>query len=314
MKVVASTGREDIAVVYVGEFDDGKCVEFVEALSPPKPRHQKWVLLLSTLYGCPVGCQMCDAGGYYHGTVSKDDLFAQIDYMVRKRYPDGAVPSQQFKIQFARMGEPSFNPAVLDILEELPSRYHAPGFMPSISTIAPNGTDRFFDRLARIKQHMYSGGNFQMQFSIHTTDEELRDEVIPVKKWGFARIAEYGEQFYEVGDRKVTLNFALAEDMPVDPTILKQYFDPALFLVKITPLNPTYRARDHGLTSYIDPNRDVNGYKVVDDLREAGYQVIVSIGEMEENYIGSNCGQYVRKHLEASERITLGYTYPLYGK
>ena len=314
MKVVASTGREDIAVVYVGEFDDGKCVEFVEALSPPKPRHQKWVLLLSTLYGCPVGCQMCDAGGYYHGTVSKDDLFAQIDYMVRKRYPDGAVPSQQFKIQFARMGEPSFNPAVLDILEELPGRYHAPGFMPSISTIAPNGTDRFFDRLARIKQHMYSAGNFQMQFSIHTTDEELRDEVIPVKKWGFARIAEYGEQFYEVGDRKVTLNFALAEDMPVDPTILKQYFDPALFLVKITPLNPTYRARDHGLTSYIDPNRDVNGYKVVDDLREAGYQVIVSIGEMEENYIGSNCGQYVRKHLEASERITLGYTYPLYGK
>jgi len=314
MKVVASTGREDVAVVYVGEFDNGKCVEFVEALSPPKLRHQKWILLLSTLYGCPVGCQMCDAGGYYHGTVSKDDLFAQIDYMVRKRYPNGDVPSRQFKIQFARMGEPSFNPAVLDILEELPSRYHAPGFMPSISTIAPNGTDLFFDRLARIKQHMYCGGNFQMQFSIHTTDEELRDEVIPVKKWSFARIAEYGEQFYEVGDRKVTLNFALAEDMPVDPIILRQYFDPDLFLVKITPLNPTYRARDHGLTSYIDPNRDVNGYKIVDDLREAGYQVIVSIGEVEENYIGSNCGQYVRKHLEASERITQGYTYPLNGK
>ena len=42
---------------------------------------------------------------------------------------------------------------------------------------------------------------------------------------------------------------------------------------------------------------------------DAGYQVIVSIGEVEENYIGSNCGQYVRKHLEAIDQILDGYTY-----
>jgi 23S rRNA (adenine2503-C2)-methyltransferase len=311
MKVIASTGREDIAMVYIAELKQGKLVEFVEAVQPPIPRDKKWVLLVSTMYGCPVGCAMCDAGGFYHGKVSKEDIFAQIDYMVRKHYPDGIIPSQQFKIQFARMGEPSFNLEVLDVLEELPQRYDVPGFMPSISSIAPNGTETFFERLLEIKKRKYSGGNFQFQFSIHTTDEEVRDQIIPVKKWDFAKMAAYGQRFYEEGDRKVTLNFALAKEMPVDPQILLNYFTPDKFLIKITPLNPTYKATEQNLSSYIDPHNEGEEYHLVRDLEAAGYRVIVSIGEVEENYIGSNCGQYVRRHLESVEQIEGGYTYSL---
>ena len=311
MKVIASTGREDIAMVYIAELEQGKLVEFVEAVQPPIPRDKKWVLLVSTMYGCPVGCAMCDAGGFYHGKVSKEDIFAQIDYLVRKHYPDGVIPSQQFKIQFARMGEPSFNLDVLDVLEELPQRYDVPGFMPSISSIAPNGTETFFERLLEIKKRKYSGGNFQFQFSIHTTDEEVRDKIIPVKKWDFAKMAAYGQRFYEEGDRKVTLNFALAKEMPVDPQILLNYFTPDKFLIKITPLNPTYKATEQNLSSYIDPHNEGEEYHLVRDLEAAGYRVIVSIGEVEENYIGSNCGQYVRRHLESVEQIEGGYTYSL---
>ena len=311
MKVIASTGNEKVAMVYIAELGDGQLVEFVEAVQPPHPRETKWVLLVSTMYGCPVGCLMCDAGGHYHGKVSKEDIFAQVDFLVRKRYPDGRVPAQQFKIQFARMGEPSFNLEVLDVLEELPARYDVPGFMPSISTIAPRGVDRFFERLLEIKRSKFSGGRFQFQFSIHTTDEKLRDQIIPVKKWSFARMAAYGEEFFESGDRKVTLNFALARDMPVDPAVLREHFDPAKFLIKITPLNPTHQARQSGLSSYIDPKQASQDYEVVQALQGVGYQTIVSIGELEENYIGSNCGQYVRKHLAAARLIEDGYTYPV---
>ena len=311
MKVIASTGREDIALVYIAELEDGKLVEFVEALQPPLPREMKWVLLVSTMYGCPVGCAMCDAGGFYHGKVSKEDIFAQIDFLVRRHYPDGVIPSQQFKIQFARMGEPSFNLDVLEVLEELPQRYDVPGFMPSISTIAPHGTETFFERLLEIKKRQYSGGHFQFQFSIHTTDQKVRDQIIPVKKWDFARMAAYGNRFYEEGDRKVTLNFALAKEMPVDPEILLQHFTPETFLIKITPLNPTYKATEKNLSTYVDPNDQDKKYQLVRDLEKAGYRVIVSIGEVEENYIGSNCGQYVRRHLDAEECIEDGYTYHL---
>lgn len=311
MKVVASAGKEDVAMVYIVELDGGKLVECVESIQPPLPREQKWVLLVSTMFGCPIGCKMCDAGGFYHGKPTKDQIFDQLDFLVRNRYPNGRIPSKQFKIQFSRMGEPSLNPAVPDVLDELPDRYHAPGLMPSISTVAPAGARRFFEQLIDIKRSIYSGGQFQFQFSIHTTDTNLRDEIIPVKKWRFDEMAAYGERFFMPGDRKITLNFALAHGAPVEPGILLQYFDPSRYLIKITPLNPTYRAAQNRLSSYIDPYRQSQGYEIVDALRDAGYEVIVSIGEVEENRIGSNCGQYLRTHLSTHEPIEGGYTYQL---
>ncbi len=311
MNIIASTGKEEVAIVYIAEFGEGKRIELVESLQPPIPREEKWVLLVSSMFGCPVECIMCDAGGYYHGKLSKDELLAQIDYLVYKRFPDGNIPSRQFKIQFARMGEPSLNPAVLDVLEELPQRYQAPGLKPSVSTVAPCGTNRFFRRLLDIKNALYSGGNFQFQFSLHTTDPALRDQIIPVKKWSFDEMAEYGEQFYAPGDLKITLNFALAESYPLDPQVLLRTFNPQKYLVKITPLNPTYKASRNNLNTYIDPHAQGAVYPKVQALQEAGYDVIVSIGEVEENYIGSNCGQYLRKHMESAEPLGSGYTYPV---
>ena len=134
-------GNEDIAMVYIVETDSGHLVECVESVQPPLPREKKWVLLVSTMFGCPIGCLMCDAGGYYHGKPTKDEIFSQIDFLVDKRFPDRKIPCEQFKIQFARMGEPSLNLQVLDVLQELPERYQAPGLMPSISTVAPAGTE-----------------------------------------------------------------------------------------------------------------------------------------------------------------------------
>jgi 23S rRNA (adenine2503-C2)-methyltransferase len=311
VKVIASTGNEDVAMVYVVDVGDDKLVECVESVQPPIPREDKWVLLVSTMFGCPIGCSMCDAGGHYQGKPTKDQILSQIDFLIKKRYPSGIIPAKQFKIQFARMGEPSLNPNVLEVLEELPARYKAPGLMPSISTVAPHGTHEFFEQLLKIKYEKYSGGHFQFQFSIHTTEESLRDHLIPVKKWSFQEMAAYGDRFYAPGDRKVTLNFALAKDMPVNPAVLLAHFTPDKFLIKITPLNPTYRAMENSLSSYIDPHVEDIGYEVVEQLEKAGYQVIVSIGEVEENYIGSNCGQYIKRHLAATEPIQDGYTYSI---
>ena len=310
MKIIASTGNEDIAMVYIVDLNDDRLVECVEAVQPPIPREDKWVLMVSTMCGCPVGCAMCDAGGLYRGKLSADEVFAQIDFLVKQRYPDFSIPSKQFKIQFARMGEPALNLALLDVLDQLQDRYDAPGLMPSFSTIAPAGREEFFERLLQIKQEKFAEGQFQFQFSIHTTDIEHRDEIIPVRKWGFDEMAAYGNRFYQPGDRKITLNFALAQDMPLEPDVLRNYFDPETFLIKITPLNPTYRAQDNGLSSYVDPlsqGRDED--PIVEGLRKAGYQVIVSIGEVEENYIGSNCGQYVQQHLKGKLGLDGGYTY-----
>ena len=52
-----------------------------------------------------------------------------------KRFPDKKIEVKKCKIQFTRMGEPTFNPAVLAVLEELPQRYNIPGLIVSLSTI-----------------------------------------------------------------------------------------------------------------------------------------------------------------------------------
>ncbi len=310
MKIIGSAGNPDIAMVYVAEFPGG-LIECVEAVQPPVPREDKWVLMISTLFGCPIACQMCDAGGHYLGKLTKNEMLDQIKFLIQQRYPDGFVPSKQFKIQFARMGEPALNLAVLDMLETLPDDINAPGLMPSLSTIAPHGTDEFFDRMIEIKDQIYPRGKFQFQVSIHTTDQKLRDKLIPVKKWDFEKISQFGNKYYHQGDRKITLNFALAENSPVDPQVLMKYFDPARFLIKITPLNPTYQAISTGLKSFIDPENKLDVYPELVAIQDAGYQVILSIGEQEENQIGSICGQYVQKHLLENSDLSGGYTYQM---
>lgn len=311
MKVIASTGKEEIAIVYILELDNGKLVECVESVQPPFPRLEKWVLIVSTLFGCPIGCAMCDAGGYYQGKPTAEEILAQIKFLVNRRFSDGVIPCKQFKIQFARMGEPALNPAVLDVLEMLPDLYKVPGLIPSISTIAPASSMDFFERLLEIKRLYYSHGRFQFQFSLHTTDAQLRDQIIPVRKWSFAEMSAYGERFYDSGDRKITLNFALACHAPLEADVLKEYFSPQKFLIKITPINPTYRAVKNHLTSRIDAHTPDARDQVVDMLRSAGYEVILSIGNVEENQVGSNCGQYLRAHLHAYEKMGDSYTYPL---
>jgi len=307
MKVLAKTGREDIAMVYLAETTTGKLIEFAESLQPPLPIERKWVLTISTLYGCPVGCRFCDAGGWYEGRISKDDIIAQIDFLIKKRFLNNHVYVEKFKIQFARIGEPSYNPYILEVLDSLVSLYDAPGLIISFSTIAPNNTDNFFKKLIEIKNKNYVG-RFQFQYSLHTTDEKLRDWLIPMKKWTFKTMSEYGKSFYKEGDRKITLNFALADGMPVDPNILLKYFPPNLFLIKVTPINPTHRATRNRMISML-PHHEKS--EIFTKLRNAGYEVILSIGESEENLIGSNCGQYITAYKKTGELIEGGYTYPL---
>ncbi len=294
MEIVAKYGRDDLAILYIAQ-EDGKFIEFVESLQPPVPRDMKWVLILSTMYGCPVKCSMCDAGTYYHGKISYDVMYKQIDYMVSKRYPDRTIPAEKFKIQFARMGEPALNPDVLDVMRKLPELYNAPGLMPCISTIAPSNANKFMDEMLEIKNDLYPNGHFQLQFSIHSTEEDVRKKVIPYKIWTLEEIAAYGEAFWQKGDRKITLNFAAEKGNPLDPDRLLEVYDPKKFFIKITPINPTEIAKAHSLQSMISPETGEFAKQKIKAIQDKGFDVLLSIGELEENHIGSNCGQHALK-------------------
>jgi len=197
------------------------------------------------------------------------------------------------------MGEPSFNTNVLKVLEGLKEKYKFSKVLPSLSTIAPKGVDNFFENLLEVKDKQFKNGNFQFQISLHSTDEKARDWLIPIPKMSFNEIVKLSNRFYKKGDLKITLNFALAKGMPFEPNVISKHFSPEKFLIKITPLNPTYEASKNRLTSLVRSNKKP---PFVDDLNQRGYDVILSIGEPEENRIGSNCGQYVLKHFKEKNK------------
>ncbi len=293
--LISTQGREDLALLHLGRTRDGSIIEFVESLQPPLPREQKWVLILSTLKGCPVGCQICDAGGDYAGRLSSAEILAQIEVMVLSRFPTREISIPKFKIQFARMGEPALNDAVLEVLHQLPQRWLAPGLMPCLSTVLPVKREGFFAELTELKNALYPHGHFQLQFSLHTTDWQRLQVLIPYPVLSFSQAAKVGEQFFQSGDRKIGLNFAVAQGIPVEAEVLTAFFNPAIFLIKLTPLNPTLRGHTHGLQSQINPHTGEGAQELIARLQEAGYEVILSLGEPEEDQIKSNCGQFANR-------------------
>jgi len=297
-EIVHRTGEDELAEVFIGRLDDGALIEFVESVQPPVSREEKLVLIVSNLKGCPVDCPICDAGGSYAGRLTADELMAQIDFLIGRRFPDRRVPVPKLKIQFARMGDPAFNDAVLDVLEDLPRRFDAPGLMPCISTIAPAGREAWFERLLDIKESLYRDGRFQLQFSLHATDEATRQVMVPARTWTFEEIASYGERFMTSGDRKVTLNFAPAARYPFEPERLITLFSPDVFLIKLTPINPTRSSGEAGLTGLIDPADSTTADALVERFRACGYDTLLSIGELRENEISSNCGMYISTFTE----------------
>ncbi len=306
MELLGKYGKEDLAILYIAKQED-KIVEFVESLQPPIPRKEKWVLVISTMYGCPVGCLMCDAGEYYHGNVPKEGMLEEIDYMVRARFPEGKIPIGKFKVQFARMGEPSLNKAVLEALKELPKIYDAPGLMPCISTIAPNGGEDFLNELISVKDEYYPNGNFQLQFSIHSTDENVRHKWITKNIWSLEEISKYGEKWFKEGDRRITLNFAVAADSIIDPEVIFKHFNPSKYWIKLTPVNPTSKAQRNKLKSGITEENS-EFFPLVKSFRERGFDAEISIGEWEENDIGTNCGQFATKYINGEVGIKESYT------
>ena len=293
MRLVASSGNPDLAMVHVAEDDQGRRLEFVDSIQPPRTRDEKWVVIVSTMYGCPVGCQMCDAGGGYQGKVDADGMLWQVQTAVKERFENGGPRTDMLKVQFARMGDPGLNEAVLDALVGLRGLYPGTNVVASVSTVGPVVAREFIERLRDVKDEHYPDGRFQLQFSIHSTDPEVRRRLCPVRTLSFDEMAEIGARFRTNGDKRVTLNFCLIEGVPIDPAVVRRHFDPEHFLIKLTPLNPTTRAERAGLVSLIEKNREEAAKDYIEGFREQGFDVLLSIGEYEENQIGSNCGQYL---------------------
>lgn len=298
MQVLGSSGREDVAEIFVARFrgEDGPVLEFVDGLDTRYKREEKWIVNVSTQFGCPVNCIFCDAGGEYKGNCSVEEMLAQADYVLQ-RHKGLAQQCGKLKVHFARMGEPALNDNVIEAMRALPTLTeleNAKALWCCVPTTAPRGRNRWFDNLKEMKDELYHG-RFQLQFSVNSTDEAERDRLMPHPHLTMKEIAVVGEDFFEPGDRKPVLNFALAANVPFDQKAISTIFNPEKFAIKLTPLNPTSRGIENGLETILRSDREKQLQDVCDGLSELNYDVIISIGDGREDEIGSNCGQAVRR-------------------
>ena len=292
-----STDGEPGDRVFLATTHDGHLVEFSETWSVPHLGTPGWMVSVSPSLGCPVGCVFCDGGAWYKGKLDAAEILAQIDHVVALagNEPD---PAQPLWIEFSKVGEPSFNPAVLEVLCQLPRRYPGRAISPCLSTVAPQRTEAFFEELLAVRHCVFGPDGFQLRLSLHATDERLRHELIPIKLWSFEKIAAFGRRFCRPGDRKVALRFAASPSIPLDVGRLLGTFSPEVFSIELTPMNPTQTARAHGLTSAVTADDLAGSFQQVDAFRSAGFDVTVCFGAPEADALGASCGMSLTARLD----------------
>ena len=194
------------------------------------------------------------------------------------------------------MGDPAFNRHVIDAMEKILHKYRNLKPVLSLSTIGPRHCDRFFLELGNLLDLYGKKNIFQIQFSIHSTDPAARKEIIPIDTLSMDDLGIIGSIYSELIGRKITLNFAVHKKSVIEPKGLRKYFNSKNFIIKLTPVNPTYTAKKHSIGT-------CNSIEEWNKLRffakrfsDAGYEIIESVGDFRENIVMSNCGQYIRKH------------------
>jgi 23S rRNA (adenine2503-C2)-methyltransferase len=302
--LVVEGDRGQLELVSLGDYGKDvnlKCDALGLSNAPEQVRHtellpleKKWVITISTQYGCSMGCSFCDVPKVGPGAnATFDDLMKQV---LEGLYIHPEVGgSERLNIHFARMGEPTWNRNVLDAACALKNSLE-PEFKvhPVVSTMMPGDNyylADFLEKWMHIKNHMYQG-NAGLQLSINSTDEVERE----IMFGGSAlRLDEIGAIMYELPrpvGRKITLNFAVA-DYTIDPRVLLRYFHPAHYIIKLTPMHKTATA----ITNGIETAGDYTTYYPYEEyeraLTDAGYDVLVFIASKEEDEGLITCGNAI---------------------
>ncbi len=256
----------------------------------------KWVATISSQKGCPMKCTFCDVHKYgFFGNASLSDLEYQIRYIIEH---EDVRFTNRFNVHYARMGEPTWNPAVLDFtknrLDALVREcgLHAVTIHPVVSTMMPKGNDNlvaYLQRWCEIKNELRHG-EAGLQLSINSTSDEQRAAQFAGKSLDLGEIAAIAASLPMPVGRKYTLNFAVTEATILDADVLTQLFDPNKFIVKLTPIHQTKAALEH----HYDITTSYDDYSVYDKfeqpLLDKGWDVIVFVPSKEEDSDRITCG------------------------
>lgn len=259
---------------------------------------EKWVVTLSTQYGCSMNCKFCDVPKVGKGVnATLADLNNQILEAINL-HPE-VNHTKRLNVHYARMGEPTFNEQVLyhaSSLKELINPLLGDSLVhPVVSTMMPKNNRylaSFLEDWVFIKNAMYLG-DAGLQFSINSTDDKQREYMFSGNSLPLTEIANIANNLNPPKGRKYALNFALADDYIIDAKLLASLFDPKYFMCKLTPLHKTSSCVENSIETS-------EGYEAYTPYREteqslinAGFDVIVFIPSYDEDLGRITCGNAI---------------------
>lgn len=267
------------------------------------PLSEKWVITVSTQYGCPMKCTFCDVPNVpFRGNVSVDDLRKQM-YSAIGLFP-GVHYTERLNLHFARMGDPIFNEHVFDFAEwayrnkrqiAKDTGLNIEVFHPVLTTSLPKKFKHLEERILRwcdIKNNLYNG-QAGFQFSINSTDEDQRNEMFGNQQISLEQLSAIADKMPDPVSRKYCLNFAYSTDFVIDAEKVRRLFDPNKFMCKITPIHNNNACRENEIVT-------VGGYdsfhpysKPERDLKQAGFDVLVFVPSLDEEDGLVTCGNAI---------------------
>lgn len=267
------------------------------------PLSEKWVVTLSTQYGCPMRCTFCDVPNVpMRGNVTVGDLSQQL--VSALRLFDGVGYTERLNIHFARMGDPIFNAAVFEFsrnqLRDKEWLRREAGLRvevvhPVLTTSLPKAFKYLEARIlewCEIKNEVFHG-QAGLQFSINSTSEAQRNEMFAGMQLGLDDLARIAERMPDPVSRKYCLNFAYSTDFEVDAKIIADRFDPEKFMCKITPIHNNNACRENGIET-VEGYESFRPYEQPEsDLKAAGFDVLVFVPSIDEEDGLVTCGNAV---------------------
>lgn len=261
------------------------------------PLSEKWVITISTQYGCSMGCKFCDCPKVGRGlNATYDDLKNQIIAGL-SLHPE-VTSTKRLNIHYARMGEPTWNYNVIDftknIRKELYSYINRSLIHPVVSTMMPKNNillNGFINNWLEIKNYDFKG-DAGLQLSINSTNENERNEMFNGNALSLESISAMAKNWDTPKGRKYTLNFAVA-DYEINAEKLRDLFNPDKVIVKLTPMHKTSTAVKNGIETKGDyttyyPYRDIE-----EKLKKVGFDVLVFIASEYEDLGRITCGNAI---------------------
>lgn len=294
--LVVSGERGPLEMLSLGDY--GQAVNLNQHKAVPDglpllPLSEKWVVTISTQYGCSMGCKFCDVPKAGPGTnATLLDLQDQIRTAIG--LPGAPRQTKRFNVHFARMGEPTWNPDVLLCAEWIRQELDDLNPHPVVSTMMParnRWLGVFLQRWMDIKNEEFLG-NAGLQISINSTDEGERFQMFNGNACTLDEIRDLIHQVHKPIGRKITLNFAVA-GYTVDPAELYRRFSPDFFIIKLTPMHKTAKATAVGIKTTGDYTTPEPYLELEDRLKKEGYEVLTFIASRDEDEGRVTCGNAI---------------------